>query len=145
MNKSKDPFLHQIALNHQHVHIKHICIKITKNQNNDIPCLKNWKKRNSLENILNQPNIILKSAEDIFTNNDKISINFAQFNYIIENFSNKAINIHPFCKASIDLHTLSYIIDQVRSKITDRSTKSKLTKLANLLFQSHPQEHNINT
>jgi hypothetical protein len=68
-------------------------------------------------------------------------MSFSQLNYILENFSNKAINIHTLCNETmVDIPTVSITIEIVRPMIKDRALKIKLTKLSNLLFQSTPQE-----
>jgi hypothetical protein len=100
---------------------------------------KKLKKSNSLENLTTED--ILKSIQNIFSKNDEIPMSFSQFNYILENFSNKAINIHTLCnEIMVDISTVSTTIEIVRPMIKDRALKIKLTKLSNLLFQSTPQE-----
>ncbi|CAI6353978.1 unnamed protein product [Macrosiphum euphorbiae] len=79
----------------------------------------------------------LKPAEDIFSNESPISLH--QFKYVLENFTNKKLNIHNICKdINSDITSLMLLIDSIRPKVTERTTKSHLTKLANLLFQSLP-------
>lgn len=57
----------------------------------------------------------------------------------MENFTNKSINIHTLCEeVSVDVLTLQKITEQVRPLISDKATKTKITKLLNLLFQSLP-------
>jgi hypothetical protein len=87
----------------------------------------------SLENLL-------KPAEEIFINNNNHPLFLLQYQYVIEHFSNDAI--HSLCQqVNADIPTLIDITEKVRLKISDRSMKSKLTKLANLLFKSMvPQE-----
>ncbi|KAL4103944.1 hypothetical protein QTP88_019261 [Uroleucon formosanum] len=78
----------------------------------------------------------LKPAEKIFINNNNLPLSLLQFQYVIENFSNNAINIHSLCQlVNADIPTLIDITEKVRPKISDRAIKSKLTKLANLLFK----------
>jgi hypothetical protein len=81
-------------------------------------------------------------AEEIFINNNNHPLSLLQFQYVIENFSNNAINIHSLCQqVNTDIPTLIDITEKIRPKISDRAMKSKLTKLANLLFKSMvPQE-----
>jgi hypothetical protein len=94
---------------------------------------KKLKKSNSLENLTTED--ILKSIQNIFFENDEIPMSFSQFNYILENFSNKAINIHTLCnEITVDIPTVSTTIEIVRPMIKDRALKIKLTKLSNLLF-----------
>ncbi|KAF0762410.1 putative RNA-directed DNA polymerase [Aphis craccivora] len=101
-------------------------------------------KFNSLENIATKDEDPLKPARGIFSENEEINISFSQFKYIIENFSNKSINIHSLCdEANVDIPSMLKTIEIVRPKINDRATKIKLTKLSNLLFQSTPHELNL--
>jgi hypothetical protein len=100
---------------------------------------KKLKKSNSLENLTTED--ILKSIQNIFSENDEIPMTFSQFNYILENFLNKAINIHTlYNETTVDIPTVSTTIEINRPMIKDRALKIKLTKLSNLLFQSTPQE-----
>ncbi|CAI6345684.1 unnamed protein product [Macrosiphum euphorbiae] len=112
-----------------------------KNKKTPQDQIKKLKKSNSLENIATNDEDHLKSAHDLFFENEEINISFYQFKYIIENFSNKSINIHSLCEeAKVDIPSMLKTIEIVRPKINDRATKTKLTKLANLLFQATPQE-----
>lgn len=112
-----------------------------KNKKTPQDQIKKLKKSNSLENIATNDEDHLKSAQDLFFENKEINISFYQFKYIIENFSNKSINIHSLCEeAKVDIPSMLKTIEIVRPKINDRATKTKLTKLANLLFQATPQE-----
>jgi len=84
----------------------------------------------------------LKLAEEIFINNNNHPLSLLQFQYVIENFSHNAINIYSLCQqVNADIPTLIDITEKIRPIILDRAMKSKLTKLANLLFKSMvPQE-----
>ncbi|KAL4092311.1 hypothetical protein QTP88_026835 [Uroleucon formosanum] len=54
----------------------------------------------------------LKPAEDIFSNDSSISLN--QFKYVLENFTNKNLNIHNICNdINSDFTTLMLLIDSV--------------------------------
>jgi len=49
------------------------------------------------------------------------------------------MNIHTLLEnVNTNISTLMEIIDQIRPNISDKSLKSRLTKLSNLLFQSQP-------
>lgn len=79
----------------------------------------------------------LKPAEDLFPNNSSITL--CQFKYVIENYTNKNLNIHNICKdINSDISSLMLLTEQIRPKVTDRSTKTQLTRLANFLFQALP-------
>lgn len=81
----------------------------------------------------------LKPAINIFHQNKDLNLNSSTFKFIVENFSNKNINIHDLCEqVGTNTTDLSNIIEKVRPALTDRSIKSKITKLSNLLFQSMP-------
>lgn len=86
----------------------------------------------------------LKPVESLFldTNNDPISL--LQYQYIIENFSNKTINIHTLCKqVNTDIPTIIDITEKIQPMIMETKMKAKLTRLRNLLFQSlPPSDHN---
>lgn len=100
---------------------------------------KKLKKSNSLENMHTKLIEGLKPAESFFLNNIETPISYAQYTYIMENFSNKSININSLCEeVNVDILTLQKITEQVRPMINDRATKAKLTRLQNLLFQSLP-------
>lgn len=81
----------------------------------------------------------LKPVESHFldTNNDPISL--LQYQYIIENFSNKSINIHTLLKqVNTDIPTIIDITEKIQPMIMETKMKGKLTRLRNLLFQSLP-------
>ncbi|KAL4132866.1 hypothetical protein QTP88_009945 [Uroleucon formosanum] len=81
----------------------------------------------------------LKPAINIFDQNKDLNLNAYTFKFIVENFSNKNINIHDLCEqVGANTTDLLNIIEKVRPVLTDRSVKSKMTKLSNLLFQSLP-------
>jgi hypothetical protein len=85
-----------------------------------------------------------KSMQGLFSENEEIIISFSQFKYILENFSNRSINIHSLCdEVNVVISIMLKTIEMARPKINDRATKTKLTKLSNLLFQSTPQELNM--
>lgn len=85
----------------------------------------------------------LAPAEPIFATNDKISMTFTQFKYILENSSNKLINIYDLCKgAGTDINKLSETIELIRPSLVDRKIKTRITKLANTLFQFVPLNEN---
>lgn len=92
---------------------------------------------------INKPDNPLNPAEIIFNNKNNIPLSFLQFKHIIDNFTNKTVNIHSLCKeVSSDIPTIINILEEVRPKIIDRAMKTKITKLANLLFQSLPPPNN---
>jgi len=81
----------------------------------------------------------LKPIIEYFTTNDPSPITYIQFKYILDNFNNKAMNIHTLLEnVNTNISTLMETIDQIRPNISDKSLKSRLTKLSNLLFQSQP-------
>lgn len=98
-------------------------------------------KNNSLENIETNIDDPFIPAQSLFLENKEINISFSQFKYILENFSNKTINIHTLCnEINVTLPTILRTIEMIRPMLNDRATKIKLIKLSNLLFQSTPQE-----
>jgi hypothetical protein len=74
-----------------------------------------------------------KPIEKFFTLSDNLPISYLQFIYIHENFTNKSINIHSLTEeVNIGILPLMDIIDQIWPLVTDRTLKSRLTKLSNL-------------
>jgi len=112
----------------------------TINNKHNIKKPKISSRSNSISQEVN--NLIadtLKPAESLFLNTHNDSISLLQFQYIIENFTNKSLNIHTLCKqVNSDTPTIIDITEKIRTKITDSKMKSKLTRLSNLLFQSLP-------
>jgi hypothetical protein len=81
--------------------------------------------------------------ENFFASNVNRTIEYSHFVHILENFTNKSINIHTLIEeAHTDISTLINIIEEIRPSISDRTTKIRLTKLANLLFQALPPNPN---
>jgi predicted amino acid-binding ACT domain protein len=77
----------------------------------------------------------------MFSNNSPITL--CQFKYLLENYTNKNINIHSICKdINADITSLMLLVDQIRPKVTERTTKAQLTRLANFLFQALPPPQN---
>jgi len=61
----------------------------------------------------------------------------------MENYTNKNINIHSICKEiNSDITSLMHLIDLIRPKVTERTTKTQLTRLANFLFQALSPKNN---
>lgn len=100
-------------------------------------------KIRSRSNSANRSHISLEkepnSIEDYFSKNDQVPITYLQFIYILDNFTNKSINIHTLTEdVNIDISSLMDLIDQIRTLTSDRTLKGRLTKLSNLLFQAQP-------
>lgn len=94
-------------------------------------------RSNSSSKIADKISDGLKPAEDIFSNDSPISLH--QFKYVLENYTNKNLNIHNICKdINSDITSLMFLIDSIRPKVTERTTKAQLTRLANFLFQALP-------
>ena len=83
-----------------------------------------------------------KPIELFFDENQNSPINFLQFKHILEQSTNKHINIHSLCQqVGIDIISLISLIEEIRPNITkDKTMKSRLTKFANLLFQVLPPQ-----
>ncbi|CAI6349971.1 unnamed protein product [Macrosiphum euphorbiae] len=76
---------------------------------------------------------------EYYTVNEHLPITYIQFKYILDNFNNKSINIHTLIEdINTSIPTLMDIIEHIHPKIKDKSLKSRITKLRNLLFQSQP-------
>jgi len=87
---------------------------------------------------------ILQSTEPFFSSTDNNNpITYLQFKYILENFGNKQMNIHTLCEdIGSNIPSILETIEKIRPLINDRSMKTKLTKLSNLLFQTQPPQDN---
>uniref|UniRef100_A0A2H8TRV8 Transposon TX1 uncharacterized protein n=1 Tax=Melanaphis sacchari TaxID=742174 RepID=A0A2H8TRV8_9HEMI len=128
----------------QNKNLEYKLLESKKNKKKPQDQNKKLKKSNSLENIVTKAEDHLKSVQNLFSENHEINISYSQFKYIIENFSTKSINIHSLCdEANVAIPSMLKTIEIVRPKINDRATKTKLTKLSNLLFQSTPLELNM--
>lgn len=90
-------------------------------------------------------NETLEPARDTLSKNDPKYTNFNTFKYILENALEKNTNIRELCKqADITVKILSDTIDIIHPLLKDKNTKSRLTRIANLLFQIiTPEEENI--
>lgn len=83
----------------------------------------------------------LKPAEAFFSSSENISLPFNKFKYIVENFTNKSVNIRSLCdELKTDALVVMSIIEKIHPSIKNRSMKIKLTKLSNLLFQIMPTD-----
>lgn len=82
---------------------------------------------------------LLEPATAILQNTDS-SLTLTSFKYILENFSNKNINIHELCN-NVGSKTTEVLntAEKVKPLMTSRKIKSKIQRLINLLFQSLPQ------
>lgn len=141
IDKSKRPISDTSSVKSHNLDISLNNINPDKNSNANIKKKPKIRSRSNSSNRIeeNKDNDTLKLVEEVFLNNSEIQLTFNQFKYIIDNFSNKTINIHTLCKeVDTDITSLMGIIDKVRPKIENRNMKTKLTKLNNLLFQSLP-------
>ncbi|CAI6363409.1 unnamed protein product [Macrosiphum euphorbiae] len=81
----------------------------------------------------------LKPVESHFLDTNNVPISLLQYQYIIENFSNKSINIHTLLKqVNTDIKTIIDITEKIQPMIRETKMKAKLTRLRHLLFQSLP-------
>jgi hypothetical protein len=111
--------------------------------NNKKPKLADKLKDSVSTKNLDSINEQLAPAEPLFAIDDKIPMSLTQFKYILENSSNKLINIQDLCKGSgTDIKKLSETIEIIRPSLVDRRIKTRLTKLANILFQIIPLDEN---
>ncbi|KAL5235890.1 hypothetical protein ACI65C_003300 [Semiaphis heraclei] len=103
-------------------------------------------RSNSSTRIDTYINETLDPARDTLSKNDERYINFNTFKYIIENALEKNTNIRELCKqADVTVKILSDTIDIVHPLVKDKKTKSRLTRISNLLFQIiTPDEETIN-
>jgi len=100
------------------------------------------RSRSSSSTRLNEnKHDVLKPVEDFFSNNDNTPINYLQFKFILEQSTNKKINIHSFCEqVNTDIKSIMNLVEEIRPQTNDRTMKSRLTKLLNLLFQVLPPQ-----
>lgn len=98
-------------------------------------------RSNSVNRQEKNPEEELKPVVEFFTANESLPITFLQFKHILNNFTNKSLNIHSLTEdVKIDIPSLMNLLDQIRIIAKDRSLKARLTKLANLLFQALPPQ-----
>jgi len=96
-------------------------------------------RSNSSESIDTKLDEGLKPIIEFFTANDPLPVTYLQFKYILNNFNNKAMNIHTLIEnANTNIPTLMDLLDKIRHITKERSMKTRLTKLSNLLFQTQP-------
>ena len=82
-------------------------------------------------------NEVPTSTENVFLNTDNFPINHLQFKYIFENVTNKSLNIYALVEeVNKNMLTLINLIEKILLIINDRSTKTRLTRMSNLLFQA---------
>jgi len=75
--------------------------------------------------------------------NESLPITFLQFKYILNNFNNKSVNIHSLIEdLNTEIPSLMELLDQIRKVASNRSLKTRLTKLSNLIFQATPSHLN---
>jgi hypothetical protein len=98
--------------------------------------VKIWAHSNSLQKADKATSEELaKPIQKFFTSSNNPLITHLQFVYILDKFTNKSLNIHSLTEeVNIGLTPLMNIIVQIRPLVNDRSLKSRLTKLSNLLF-----------
>jgi len=141
IDKNKRPISCTSSVKSHNLDISLNNINLDKNSNANTKKKPKIRSRSNSPNRMeeNKDNDTLKLVEEIFLNDSDIQLTLNQFRYIIDNFSNKTINIHTLCKeVDTDITSLMGIIDKVRPKIENRNMKTKLTKLNNLLFKSLP-------
>lgn len=113
----------------------------TINSKNQTPNKKT--KARSRSNSSTRPvetlDVLLEPATDILQNTDS-TLTLISFKYILENFSNKSINIHDLCN-NVGSKTTEVLdmAEKVKPLMTNSKIKSKIQRLINLLFQSLPQ------
>lgn len=83
----------------------------------------------------------LKHIEVYFSNHQSSTVNYLQFKFILEQSTNKKINIHSLCEqVNSDSKSIMDLIDEMRPHINNKSMKTRLTKLSQLLFQTLPSQ-----
>jgi len=98
-------------------------------------------RSNSVNRQEKNPEEELEPVVEFFTVNESLPITFLQFKHILNNFTNKSLNIHSLTEdVKIDIPSLMDLLDQIRKIVNDRSLKTRLTKLTNLLFQALPPQ-----
>lgn len=81
--------------------------------------------------------------EEFFTYRDPSPITFLQLRYILDNFTIKSLNIHTLVEnVNTDIISLMDLLDSIREIIKDRKLKTRLSRLAQLLFQTLPPQQN---
>lgn len=116
----------------------------TKNNKSNKKAKNRSSSTSSLQSTTDYIDEQLEIVSDIFTQNEDSLPNSTTFRYIIENFTNKNVNIHDLCKETgTNAFDLLKIAEKIKPLLTDRKLKIKITKLSNLLFQSMPNSENL--
>jgi hypothetical protein len=103
--------------------------------------IKVWSHSNSANRQEKNPDEELKPVMEFFTNNESLPITFLQFKHILNNFTYKSLNIYFLTEdVKIDIPSLMDLLNQIRKIANDRSFKTRLTKLSNLIFQGLPPQ-----
>ncbi|KAL4147803.1 hypothetical protein QTP88_002152 [Uroleucon formosanum] len=113
----------------------------TTNSKNQTPKKKTKvrSRSNSSTRSVETLDVLLEPATDILQNTDS-TLTLISFKYILENFSNKSINIHDLCnKVGSKTTEVLDMAEKVKPLMTNSKIKSKIQRLINLLFQSLPQ------
>lgn len=116
-----------------------ITISSTIKKKNKKPKIRS--RSNSSSNNKNNESIDtqLEPCSYLFEHPTKIPINFNLFKYIVENSSNKKVNLKDLCNQfGTDIESLHKTIEIIRPHLKDQRIKIKMTKLSNLLFQIMP-------
>jgi hypothetical protein len=144
----------------QKTHLRFLFVKLSDSPNYPLPQNTTIQKEKRIQkvkiryhsNLLQKADNatleeLAKPIEKFFTSSNNPSITYLQFIYIyiyiyiyiLDNFTNKSLNIHSLTEeVNIGLSLLMDIIDQIRPLVNDRSLKIRLTKLSNLLFKALP-------
>jgi len=101
------------------------------------------KKLRCILDLIQHPEKKIKSSRVSYLQRkfSSIILTMLQFKYVLENYTNKNINIHTLCKdMDSKIPSLMQLIEDIRPKIDKTFLKTHLTKLGNLLFQVSPPQ-----
>ena len=112
--------------------------KISNSKNQTPKKVKVRSRFNSSTRPVETLDELLEPTMAFFQNIDS-SLTLISFKFILENFSNKNINIHDLCN-NVGSKTTEVLntAEKIKPLMTNRKIKSKIQRLINLLFQSLP-------
>lgn len=112
--------------------------KNIKSKNQTIKKIKVRSRSNSLTRTTEILDNLLEPATAILQNKDS-SLNLITFKHILENFTNKNLNIHELCiSVGSNATEVLDMAEKVLPLMVEKKIKNKISKLTQILFQSIP-------
>jgi len=113
-------------------------VKNTNSKNQTTKKIKARSRSNSSTRSTEILDNLLEPATAILQNKDS-PINLISFKYILENFTNKNLNIHDLCiNVGSNASEVLDMAEKVLPLMVEKKIKNKISKLTRILFQSIP-------